>query len=145
MTSTTEVGPNSGRMRGTAVLTLSLRIGYTPRFVASSRPAKSSSRASRGPSNPSVDLVLYISGNSRYTLVAQRNCEELLSRFDRRRVSLEVCDVSRHPERAEADAVCYTPMLVKRHPLPRACVLGDLSNSDVLVGLLESCGLGLRR
>lgn len=45
----------------------------------------------------------------------------------------EVCDVSQHPERGDEDAVCYTPVLVKRRPLPRAHVLGDLSNPAALV------------
>src|SRR6267143_3274267 len=56
----------------------------------------------------------------------EADCELLLSRFDCRRVRFEVCDVSEHPDRAEADAVCYTPMLVKHNPSPRAYVLGDL-------------------
>jgi hypothetical protein len=92
-----------------------------------------------------IELVLYISASSRYALTARRNCEDLLSRFDPRRVRFEVCDVSAHPERAEEDAVCYTPMLVKRQPLPRTCLLGDLSNPTPLVNLLESCGLGQMR
>jgi two-component system response regulator GlrR len=53
--------------------------------------------------------------------------------------------VSVHPERAEEDAVCYTPLLVKRQPLPRTYLVGDLSNPAPLVDLLESCGVGLVR
>ena len=49
------------------------------------------------------------------------------------------------PERAEEDAVCYTPMLVKRQPLPRTYVLGDLSDTDAMLTLLASCGLELKR
>jgi two-component system response regulator GlrR len=99
--------------------------------------------ARRNPAD--VELVLYISPLSRYAQVAQDNCEALLARFDRRRVRFEVCDVSQHPERADIDAVCYTPVLVKRHPLPRTYVLGDLSNGEVLVDLLQSCGLAPQR
>jgi circadian clock protein KaiB len=92
-----------------------------------------------------VDLVLYVSGASPHSEPAKRNCETLLSRFDRRRVRFEVCDISLNPDRAEADAVCYTPMLVKRAPAPRMCVVGDLSNITVIIDLLESCGLDLVR
>ena len=88
-----------------------------------------------------MELVLYVSPLSRYAHIAQRNFEALLTRFDRRRVRFEVCDVSLHPERGDEDAICYTPMLVKRHPLPRTYVLGDLSNTEALVELLESCGV----
>jgi hypothetical protein len=92
-----------------------------------------------------VELVLYVSGASQYAQAAKRNCELLLSRFDRRRVRFEICDVSQDPDRAETDGVCYTPMLVKRAPPPRATVVGDLSNMTALTDLLESCGLDLMR
>ena len=89
----------------------------------------------------SVHLILYVSAMSTYTVTAVNNCHALLDRFDRTRVRFEVCDISQEPERAEADAVCYTPMLLKRFPPPRTYVLGTLSNVDALVRLLESCGL----
>jgi two-component system response regulator GlrR len=108
-------------------------------------PAKRGTPRSRVDARPPIELVLYISAFSRYAHIAQRNCEELLDRFDRSRVKFEVCDVSRNPERGDEDSICYTPMLVKRHPLPRTYVLGDLSNTEALVELLESCGLDLVR
>jgi two-component system response regulator GlrR len=105
------------------------------------------SEAARAPApSPSViDLVLYVSPSSRYTLIAERNCRQVLARLDPKHVRFEICDVRAHPERAEEDAVCYTPMLVKRHPLPRTYVLGDLSNTEPLVGMLESCGVSFTR
>ena len=118
---------------------------YTPRMPRpSGARARASGRARAAAAQP-VELVLYISASSRYAGVAQRNCKTLLDRFDRRQVIFEVCDIGQHPERAEEDAVCYTPMLVKRHPLPRAYVLGDLSNANPLVALLTSCGVALKR
>ena len=90
---------------------------------------------------PRIELVLYVSAASSHTAAATRNCEALLSRFDRRSVAFEICDVSLHPERAEIDRVCFTPVLMKRMPLPRACVIGDLSNTAALVDLLASCGV----
>lgn len=38
-------------------------------------------------------------------------------------------------------AVLFTPMLVKRRPLPRSYVLGDLSNSAAVLELLHACGV----
>jgi circadian clock protein KaiB len=90
---------------------------------------------------PRVELVLFVSSASQYAHTAVRNCERVLARIDGRRVRFEVVDVSQHPERAEAERVVYTPMLLKRLPLPRVYVLGDLSNSAALLDLLESCGL----
>jgi len=109
---------------------------------------RSRARTSRDAPTPAarlVDLVLYVSASSRYATVAQRNCQTLLDRFDPHQVSFEVCDIGQHPERAEEDSVCYTPMLVKRRPLPRTYVVGDLSNAEPLVDLLSSCGVTPRR
>ena len=110
-------------------------------------PRRSAARTSRSraASHPPVELVLYVSPLSRYAHIARRNFEELLTRFDNKHVRFEVCDVRQHPERGEEDAICYTPMLVKRRPLPRTYVLGDLSNTEALVELLESCGVSLVR
>jgi hypothetical protein len=90
-----------------------------------------------------IELVLYVSASSPYAAVARRNCEVLLSHFDRTRLRFEVCDVSENPERADADRVCFTPMLLKRDPPPRTYVLGDLSNVAAIVDLLHACGLEL--
>jgi two-component system response regulator GlrR len=90
---------------------------------------------------PPVDLVLYVSATSTYAATAIRNCQSLLTRFDPAAVRFEVCDVAAHPERADEDAVCYTPLLVKRSPLPRTYLVGDLSNAALLLDLLSACGL----
>jgi hypothetical protein len=95
--------------------------------------------------DPKVELVLYVSSASPYSQTARRNCEQLLTRFDRSKVSFEVCDIAEYPDRAKADAVCYTPMLLKQTPPPRTWVIGDLSNETPLIDLLESCGLDLLR
>jgi hypothetical protein len=90
---------------------------------------------------PRIELVLYVSARSSHSITAQRNCEALLSRFDPRRVGFEICDISQHPDRAETDGICFTPVLLKKLPLPRAYVLGNLSHATALVDLLASCGV----
>jgi hypothetical protein len=85
--------------------------------------------------------VLYVSAASSYAASATRNCEAVLARFDRRAVRLEICDVSEHPDRAETDGICFTPVLLKKQPLPRTYILGDLSNTAAIVDLLASCGV----
>lgn len=108
----------------------------------SRRRGRAGSGGTRPPAAaPRIELVLYVSASSSHTAAATRNCEALLSRFDRQSVALEICDVSLHPERAEIDGICFTPVLMKRTPLPRAYVVGDLSNTAALVDLLASCGV----
>jgi hypothetical protein len=105
----------------------------------------SSTPRSGADSSRPFDLVLYVSGMSPYAPTAQRNCELLLSHFDPTHLRFEVCDVSEHPERAEADSVCFTPMLLKRDPPPRTYILGDLSDVAALVNFFQSCGMDLAR
>jgi len=111
----------------------------------SQRPGRRTTAGSgdRSPAaaNPRIELVLYVSPASSHTAAARRNCEALLARFDQRCVRLEVCDVTKHPDRAETDRICFTPVLLKKLPLPRAYVVGDLSNTAALVDLLASCGV----
>ena len=38
----------------------------------------------------------------------------------------------------------FTPTLVKRSPAPRAWILGDLRNDDVVRDLLTMCGVPAR-
>ena len=96
-----------------------------------------------GAGEPVIELVLYVSAASPYANAARRDCELLLARFDRSRVRFEVCDIAAHPDRAEADKICFTPTLLKRSPPPRTYVVGHLLNVGVLVELLQASGLEL--
>lgn len=49
--------------------------------------------------------------------------------------------MNEHPDRAETDGICFTPVLLKKQPLPRTYILGDLSNTAALVDLLVACGV----
>ena len=89
------------------------------------------------------DLVRHVSAKSPYASAAQRtasSCSRILigptcgSRLD----------ISKNTERAEADSVCFTPMLLKR-VAATTYVLGDFSNVTALVDLLRSCGMELAR
>lgn len=87
-----------------------------------------------------VELVLYISAHSLRSAQALENIRTVVSRFAPDRVRLTVCDLSADPSKGIADAVAFTPTLVKRSPGPRTFILGHLSDPDVLTELLESCG-----
>jgi two-component system response regulator GlrR len=53
-------------------------------------------------------------------------------------VRLTVCDLAADPEAADADNVVFTPTLVKRQPLPRTWILGDLTRPETVKDLLQS-------
>jgi circadian clock protein KaiB len=94
--------------------------------------AKTDSKADKGV----VTLRLYIAGPSPKSLRAIANlkavCEEELAG----RYEIELIDLLKHPERAQADQIIAIPTLVKKLPLPVRKIIGDLSNNvRVLVAL----------
>lgn len=88
-----------------------------------------------------LHLVLYVSQRSPASLKARHRMDEVLAGFDSARVRFEVCDLFEHAASAERDRVVFTPTLVKRSPAPRAWILGDLTNDNVVRDLLEMCGV----
>ncbi len=97
-------------------------------------------RRDRG--NARIELVLYVSGSSPSSLKAMRNLDGVLRRFDLASIQLEICDLSRgYPATAEEDRIAFTPTLVKRGPAPRAWVIGNLDNRDLVADLLYDAGV----
>ncbi len=59
-------------------------------------------------------------------------CEEHLEG----RYTIEVIDLTKHPQLARGDQIVAIPTVVRRLPLPLRTIIGDLSNSmQLLVGL----------
>lgn len=52
-------------------------------------------------------------------------------------INLEVIDVTKFPEIAEAKKILITPTLIKELPEPEERIIGDLSNTEVLAFALD--------
>ena len=87
-----------------------------------------------------VELILYVSSYSPKSAAAITNIKNVLSRYRSSRVKLTIYDLSINPDAGKADAVAFTPTLVKRSPGPRTFILGHITNPDLLVELLQACG-----
>jgi CheY-like chemotaxis protein len=92
-----------------------------------------------------VELVLYTSTASDKCQRAIRAIEQVLDRYERQQVSFTICDLSGNPEAGDADAVIFTPTLVKRGPGPRTWIVGNLDQPDLVVDLLEVSGVDRKR
>ena len=88
-----------------------------------------------------VELVLYVSAVSPASMQARRNLEQLLEQFDTSQVKFAVCDLGREPSAGDSDRIAFTPTLVKRFPLPRMWVLGNLKEPQIVADLLRACGV----
>jgi circadian clock protein KaiB len=92
-----------------------------------------------------IELVLYTSASSEKCQKAVRTIREVLERYEASQVSLRICDLSGRPADGDADAVIFTPTLVKRGPGPRTWIVGNLDQPELLVDLLDVSGVERKR
>ncbi len=79
---------------------------------------------------------LYIAGNASNSVQALANLTALCHELLPERHEIEVVDVLLDPERALADGILLTPMLVKSSPAPVRQVLGNLSRRETVAQTL---------
>lgn len=102
------------------------------------------------PTGAEVVLKLYFTGASSESRKAIRNLRRVLENFHPHLIRLDVHDVS---DRAvpvgslDEDRIVVTPTLVRKYPLPKLWILGDLSKVDVVEAMIHAglSGTGSRR
>lgn len=90
---------------------------------------------------PTVELILYVSPSSIACAKAQRVMETILRGYDPARIDFQVRDLTTETDAAVRDRILYTPTLLKRSPPPSVWVLGDLSRPWIVTDLLQMCGI----
>jgi CheY-like chemotaxis protein len=111
-----------------------------------SRTAPGATQAPEGaPERAKIELVLYVSPSSPASMQAQGNMERVLAGFNPADVAYSVCDLHRNAETADQDRVVFTPTLVKRYPIPRMWIIGDLRDGDIVADLLRASGVSPRK
>lgn len=79
---------------------------------------------------------LYVAGNSPNSLQAITNLNVLCREHLSDRHEVEIVDVTREPKRALDDGILLTPMLIKMSPAPRCKIVGNLSESLLVLSAL---------
>lgn len=85
-------------------------------------------------------LRLYVAGRAPNSLAAYENLCAALSAFSEPRAELEVIDVLAQPERALADGVLVTPMLMLSEGDGERRMVGNLGGSIALRAFLGAPG-----
>ena len=85
-----------------------------------------------------ISLKLYISGDSLRSRKAISNLQKFCDRELRQESQIEIVDVAKYPEIAEAEHILITPTLVRELPQPQERIIGDLSNAEVLTFVLDT-------
>jgi len=85
-----------------------------------------------------LTLTLYIAGDAINSLRALTNLRTICDTHFKARYQLEIVDIFEHPLQALADKVLVTPTLVKTAPEPRLSLMGDLSDTAIVLLALQS-------
>jgi circadian clock protein KaiB len=110
----------------------------------SSTPSKAIEDRDRAEGNdPSERYVLrlFVSCRQSSTESSLRTLHRVLERSMLQPYTLQVIDISKHPEQVELDQVTATPTLLRVHPLPHRRLVGNLENEDQLLHLLAEMDL----
>jgi circadian clock protein KaiB len=93
-----------------------------------------------GPSSDSANLWnlrLYVAGDSPKSRTALANLRRLCERHLAGRYSLEVIDLLKNPTLAKTHQIVAIPTLIRALPEPMKRVIGDLSDEDKALLLLD--------
>jgi len=85
-------------------------------------------------------LRLYVAGQTAKSLRAMNNLERVCETHPAGRYKIEVIDLVQNPRLAAGDQILAVPTLVRRLPAPLKRIIGDLSNTEKVLG-----GLNIRR
>jgi circadian clock protein KaiB len=101
---------------------------------AKAKPLKS--QATGKSANDTLELRLYVAGQTPKSLIALRNLKKICEEHLQGRYLLHVIDLVKTPQLAQDDQILAIPTLVRNLPQPMRKIIGDLSDTQrVLVGL----------
>ncbi len=86
------------------------------------------------------NLRLYVAGQTPKSVRAFANRKAMCEEHLKGGYPIEVIDLRKNPQLARGDQIVAIPTLVRRLPLPLQMIVGDLSNSVLLL-----VGLDLRK
>ncbi len=82
------------------------------------------------------EFWLYVAGQTPKSILALENITKYSKEYIKTRYTIEVIDLLKSPQLAEADEIFAIPTLVRKIPKPLRRIIGDLSNKEkVLTGL----------
>jgi hypothetical protein len=86
---------------------------------------------------PRVGLMLYMSAASPHSQRAVDVLRSVIDNCEPGLVKLTIIDLAAHPHAGAEDRIAYTPTLVKVFPGPKAWVVGNLENPQLVLDLLR--------
>jgi CheY-like chemotaxis protein len=88
-----------------------------------------------------IELILYVNAESPRSASALKDIERVLAGYRSGQVTLTICDVSRNLATGSEGPTTVRPAPGKRRARPRTFIVGHTNNRDVVLELLDGCGL----
>lgn len=82
-------------------------------------------------------LILFISGMSVKSVHAIENLHKICDTYLRDRVDLQIIDINHQREEAVRYQIIAVPTLIKTYPEPRRTIIGDLSDTQKVLKILD--------
>jgi circadian clock protein KaiB len=79
---------------------------------------------------------LYVSKRNAKSILTIKRFERLCEEYLPGRYELEIIDIHEHPEMLQQDQIFAVPTLIKQLPPPFHRLIGDLSDTELVVGAL---------
>jgi circadian clock protein KaiB len=92
------------------------------------------------PAVPQFVFRLFITGVLPNSANAVANSKAFCEEYLKGRYTLEVIDIYQEPDLALSEDIIAIPVLIKKLPLPEERVIGDLSDTALLVELFNLAG-----
>ena len=90
-----------------------------------------------GSSTTKYKFILFVSGMSVKSSHAIENLRKICDQYLTDNYELEIIDISRDTEQAAIHQIVAIPTLVKIAPAPRRIILGDLSDKQKVLKILN--------
>jgi circadian clock protein KaiB len=82
-------------------------------------------------------LSLYVAGNVPNSQRATENINNVCKSHPGGKIALKVIDILANPQAAYENKIIAVPTLVREHPLPVCKTIGDLSDQEQLLRILN--------
>ncbi|MFH7001992.1 circadian clock KaiB family protein [Flavobacterium bizetiae] len=93
--------------------------------------------SSDGSSTTKHKFMLFVSGMSVKSGHAIENLRKICDQYLKDTYELEIIDISRDTEQAAIHQIVAIPTLIKTNPAPRRIILGDLSDKEKVLRILN--------
>lgn len=83
-------------------------------------------------------LHLYIAGSTPRSQRAVVNVKKICHTYAKNIRELKIIDIFQQPLLAKRDQIFAVPALIKKHPIPRRLIIGDMADTDMITALIKS-------